>query len=179
MDGASITIPTKTINSASGRGGSDAGDEGQVVMSKTTSTSSNGSLPVWALLACIKTENPPQSALIPQGITFFISAANCPNGSYDVPGSEGRFLVGLPAGGTDGAAFGGQPYAPITPAVKNLPTHSHKFSGSVQISEKFDTVYSGKDFYVADYGTDLPFKGVSGDTSDFLPFVVVSHCVHP
>jgi len=68
-------------------------------------------LPYAQLLICRKAE-PPRAAVVPKGLVAFFDAEACPLGWRPVASAQGRMLVGLPAGGAPGAAFGGAPLAP-------------------------------------------------------------------
>ncbi len=81
-----------------------------------------------------------QSAAVPSGFVGFFNLASCPNGWTELTSARGRYLVGLPSGGTLASTAG--------TALTNLenravgahahtvtdPGHSHTYSSSVGTS---------------------------------------------
>jgi hypothetical protein len=47
-----------------------------------------------------------QDATAPAGAVMFFNLASCPNGWFELAGAQGRYLVGVPTGGTLGGSSG-------------------------------------------------------------------------
>ena len=89
-------------------------------------------------------ENPPPN--VPKYVVSFFTTQTCPTGWKMTQTTTGRYLVGLPAGGTPGASFGGIGGLPLDPS-ESAPTpvvaHDHTFSGQVKTGSKGVELASG------------------------------------
>jgi hypothetical protein len=133
-------------------------------------------VPYTQLLLCerdpnLSAANPP--AGVPTNVVTFFGSQNCPYGWKPSATGSGRFMVGLPDGGTQNEAFGSG--NPLT-APGDRPEHSHGLNGSVTISHKNVALAAG---------TDSPIFGKHGtynygghtDYSDFgLPYLTAANC---
>lgn len=77
------------------------------------------------------------NTLVPSGAVMFFDAATCPTGWTEMTNAKGRYLVGLPAGGTHGATVGtalanqeNRPAGAHGHAVSD-PGHTHTYPLSV------------------------------------------------
>ena len=97
-----------------------------------TTLPASSAIPYVQLLLCQKTafernQNPPVG--VPGNVLTLFVTTDCPYGWKQARITAGRYLVGLPAGATPQAPFGG---SPLTPAEAR--GHEHVFSGSVTTS---------------------------------------------
>lgn len=83
-------------------------------------------LPYVQYNVCMKLVAPAPANPVPEGVATFHTLPFCPAGWNNYTAAAGRYLVGLPAGGTAGATFGGKP---LTPG--ELRTHGHDVSGQI------------------------------------------------
>src|SRR5690606_26276331 len=88
-------------------------------------------IPYAFLMVCRKAEDPePAAAAPPTGMFSYFDLNSCPTGWGNTTAEgDGRFVIGLPEGGENGATFGGAPVAD-----GSLPTHSHQAPGSISTS---------------------------------------------
>jgi len=84
--------------------------------------------PFVSLLTCEKIEDT-GSGTFTEPIAVFYGSSGCAQGWEPVTASAGRFVVGLPSGGTQLAAFGGSPMV----AGEQVRSHLHAVSGSVDV----------------------------------------------
>ncbi|HEY0232144.1 MAG TPA: hypothetical protein VGC55_12900 [Dokdonella sp.] len=101
-------------------------------------TAANLGLPYVALLACLKTDAADTSPPPPSSLLAFATDAQCPVGWHQELSTQGRYLVGLPASGTPGVAFGGGPLAP-----QELRQHAHEVAGFFSTSHATVMLVSG------------------------------------
>lgn len=134
-----------------------------------TENGTDPSVPFITLLLCEKTDMA-SPGRIPAGLTIFVAAQNPPDGWGLVPGSQQRFLVGLPSGGEIGFAGG--------PAVGATASHAHVGTGSVTIPNYNTDLASGiQDFNLGTHG-DYTFA-VSASAQDLtLPALTLLHCAY-
>lgn len=120
---ARFTLPAVSYVGIVGPANNGVGAAGDVVLRGATGAASSG-LPYVQLLVCRKDASAtPGSITLPRGMTVFFAASRCPSGFSQPADTQGRVLVGLPAGGTQGATFGGAPIVPGDPT-----THAHDAS---------------------------------------------------
>lgn len=92
---------------------------GVAAFSTTAEPASTG-LPYVQLRACKKQEPAvPRPTPLPPGMQIFVDAPACPDGWKQVEITQGRFLVGLPAGAPADKSFGGAPIGDM------LSPHAH------------------------------------------------------
>lgn len=141
-------------------------DDGHAGFSGRT-TSTSWPVPFVTLLLCEKAAMP-ASGDIPLGLTVFVAAQSPPDGWGLVPGSQERFLIGLPSGGEAGFAGG--------PAVGATATHRHSGTASTTLPN-YDTDLARwiKNFSLGTDG-DYSFAVASSDGSITLPSVTLLHC---
>ena len=77
-----------------------------------------------------------QPAALPSGAVMFFTLSSCPSGWSALGAAQGRYLVGLPAGGT----LGGTEGTPLT-NLENRSTGSH-VHGVVNLVHTHDVTYS-------------------------------------
>jgi hypothetical protein len=110
---------TSFVGVAGGGNGSPA--EARTLTLSATANRVSAGLPYVQLLVCKKTTvSPPASRPLPAGLLQFFDAEACPSGWSRPDPLRGRHLVGLPAGASPGATFGG---APLSVGEERL--HSH------------------------------------------------------
>jgi len=170
---SSITVPEVKYVGIVGGGNSDTSKDGTFSITGDTDSVSAG-IPYIQLLLCRKTafqraQNPPVG--IPQTVAAFFETADCPTGWKLTPVTSGRFLVGLPSGGTPETAFGG----PVL-AVGENRTHGHGFSASFTIPST--GVGLGSGCCAEHYGAQGNFKFQGGTDSGAVgfPYAIVTQC---
>ena len=171
---SSITLKSRQYESFLGSCKSLTSD-GQHDFSGTTDKTVN-KVPYVQLLLCERAPNlsgvnPPSG--VPTDVVTFFGSQNCPYGWKPSATGSGRFLVGLPAGGTENEAFGsGEPLQ----APGERAEHSHGLKGSVSISEQKVALASGTDSPL--FGHDGTYDyGGSTDAHDFsLPYLTTANC---
>jgi hypothetical protein len=155
------------------------GTSGTKTFSGTTAAA-NPQVPYVQLLLCQKVNpkstDPAYAA--PTSVLTYVSAETCLDGWKPVPDpdSSGRFMVGLPEGGTPQATFGGSelgsPGAPIQ--------HEHGLTGQVTLNEKCVELACGcnpgciKGF--AQKGAKTISGAASGPPID-VPYLPVTACI--
>ena len=170
---SSISLESKQYSGVAGCCNKNLTSSGTHDFTGTTEEASSD-IPYVQLLLCEKTTytqttNPPTN--LPNTVVTFFNTKDCPSGWKKTQTTSGRFLVGLPDGGTPGTSFGGDS---LTEA--SLPDHSHDFSGTVSISKYKVTLATG--CCAGGYG-DHGTKSYSGTTesgSVGLPFLPVTQC---
>lgn len=132
-------------------------------------------VPYVSLLACRKSTFSLNNDTLSSAISVFYSADNCPDGWARAPGSGGRFVFGLPGGGVQGAAFGGNPIA--SGDFSGVP-HQHNIDGEViiynhntDLTRTWHNLSLGADGVYGYSATAQPFTIT-------LPYVSLSHCVY-
>jgi hypothetical protein len=128
-------------------------------------------VPFVTLLACEK-QAMGDSKTLPLGLTMFLSASTCPNSWGSTPAAPGRFFVGMAGGGTQGAAFGGEPIDPNAMTRK----HPHWINGSINITE-YDTDLSQtwENLHLGKKGiSKYTVLSTSGEVS--IPYLMLEAC---
>jgi hypothetical protein len=122
---ASFTLEATSFAGIAGEANHGVAAAGTATFSTVTEPASTG-LPYVQLRACKKLDPAvPRATPLPAGMQVFIDAPGCPEGWKQVAASQGRFLVGLPAGAPADTTFGGAPLAGA------LPKHAH--AGATQL----------------------------------------------
>jgi hypothetical protein len=170
---SSVSIPGVGFVLVDGCCNNSPGDDGTYSVSATTSSTDTG-VPYAFFLVCRKTVDPePAAPAPPTGMFSYFDGASCPAGWGDttaLSGDDGRFVVGLPSGGPNGATFGGPPLAD-----GSLPTHSHAASGSISTSSTGITGASSGSGGYAKNGTYGFSTTTSSSTEDF-PYIQLLRC---
>jgi hypothetical protein len=123
------------------------------------------------LTTCVN-QQPTFEASMPEGALLF-HELQCPPGWSLVELINGRFLVGLPDGGSPGASFGGDSLASLHPGS---PAHHHTVNGSVAldpasvllVSGCCGSGYAGTNTYMV--------SGPSADSPVDLPYTMLPLC---
>jgi hypothetical protein len=152
-------------------GGLGVGKAGDVDVALAAS-SDKAALPYVDLLVCKKVAAPlPAQKPLPTGLVAYFEY-QCPDGWNRPPTLQGRYLVGLPAGGAIGASFGGPPLA-----SGEERTHTHDVSGSLATAAQGVALLSGccAGGY-AQNGT-VAFAGTTPPASAALPYLQLVACV--
>jgi hypothetical protein len=134
----------------------------------------SSAIPYVQQLLCQKTAfqhntNPPTG--VPANVLTLFITQDCPYGWKQARMTAGRYLVGLPAGGTAQAAFGGPPLR-----AGEDRTHVHYFSGSVGTSSYGIEGASGccGDGY-GQNGT-YDYSANTDPAPGGLPYMIVTQC---
>ena len=152
-------------------GGLGVGKSGDVTVSVAGSTD-HAALPYVDLLACKKVASPtPASKPLPTGLMGYFEF-ECPAGWNRPSSLEGRYLVGLPAGGAIGASFGGPSLA-----SGEGRTHTHNLTGSLATTAKGVALVSGccADGYAKN--NPVTISGSTPPASAALPYLQLVACV--
>jgi len=120
-----VDLPSVSYVGIAGGGNNGVTRSGRIDATAVTDDAGD-TLPYAQLLVCRKTASaggrPP-----PPGVIAFFADATCPPSWIEAPSElQGRFVVALPAGGTSGQTFGGEPLAP-----GEIRTHTHPVTASV------------------------------------------------
>ncbi|MDR4460021.1 MAG: hypothetical protein MRJ67_05825 [Nitrospirales bacterium] len=133
-------------------------------------------IPYTQLLLCerepnFSTPNPPP---VPSDIVTFYASQNCPYPWKSSATGTGRFLVGLPDGGTPNEGFGSG--TPLTSPGTRIP-HTHGLKGSVTLSN-VQHVALAKGTNSPHFGTTGTYDyGGSTDPANFdLPYLTTANC---
>lgn len=130
-------------------------------------------VPFVTLLACQKQQMGDGEGL-PLGLTLFLSASACPDSWGTTPAAPGRFFVGMAGGGTQGAAFGGDPMQPN----ETTRAHAHWVNGSIDISEHdTDLTETWHNLHLGKKGT-WSYTAPSSNGSVELPYVMLEACTY-
>lgn len=167
---SSITLSSTYIYGVDGCCNNDQTSEGNYVFNGTTATSTSA-VPYVQLLICMKSDEPPGSGDIPSGVLMFTAGLACSTGWSQPAVTQGRFMVGLPAGGSPLATFGGDPLAPHEDR-----THVHLFSGSFTPGSK--SLAQAPWWRAWGYGHSgtQDYSGESGTASTGLPYMQILQC---
>lgn len=107
---------------------------------------------------------------LPQGtVVPFVSDA-CPDGFVPYAAANGRFVAGLPAGGTNATSHGG---APMTSGESF--SHQHTYNGQIELLDEFFALATNGDADYTDDGTH-DFTLPASSVSTTLPFVRLLYC---
>jgi hypothetical protein len=151
-------------------GGNGVGASGTVNVGVSGAAGAAG-LPYVELLACQKMADPlPAPKPLPRGLVGYFDGA-CPGGWSAASALVGRYLVGLPDGGTAGAAFGG----PSLHAGE-LRTHSHAVDGSFATTPKGIALASGCCGSGYARNGSYAFSGASAEASAAPPYLPLIAC---
>lgn len=171
---SSITLRTNRYGGFSGSGDHSTSKSGTLPVNGGTDFD-DANIPYLQLLVCAKVAfqplpNPPVG--LPPGIAAQFLLDACPGGWKPFAASNGRFLVGLPAGGTPGTPFGGPAYTSI--GANN--THAHPFSGSFNIPS---TSVALAPCCNGSYGSAgaYPFQGITSAALIPVPYAATSQCM--
>lgn len=133
-------------------------------------------VPYTQLLLCEREPNftTPNPPTVPSDIVTFFASQNCPYPWKSSATGSGRFLVGLPDGGTPNEAFGSG--KPLTAPGTRI-SHSHGLKGSVTLSD-VETVSLAKGSNSPHFGTTGTYDyGGSTDSANFdLPYLTTANC---
>jgi hypothetical protein len=144
--------------------------------SGTTDEASN-SVRYVQLLLCERDPNLSPSNLptgVPTNIVTFFGSQNCPTAWKPSATGSGRFLVGLPDGGTPNESFGSS--TPLK-APRDRIAHNHAFTGSVDISTA-QPVALAKGSSGTSYGRHdtYGYSGTKGSGDLDLPYLTSAIC---
>ncbi|WNM61344.1 hypothetical protein [Candidatus Nitrospira neomarina] len=167
---SSITLPSTYIYGADGCCDDSQTSEGNYTFGGTTAASTS-EVPYVQLLVCMKSNEPPGSGDIPTGVLMFTAGLDCPSGWTQPAATQGRFMVGLPAGGSPFATFGGDPLAP-----HENRTHAHSFSGSFTPGSKSLIQFMIWKAWGYGHSGTQNYSGVSGTASTGLPYMQILQC---
>lgn len=121
------SVNVSKIDMAGFDGSNDLGEGGAKTVTGSTDPASAG-LPFVQLLVCRKT-GPRGPKSLPSGVLVFFDLGACPAGFHQNEETQGRVIVGLPAGAGADLTFGAGPMFGSTPK-----THTHALSGSLETS---------------------------------------------
>lgn len=167
---SSITLSSTYIHGVDGCCDDSQTSEGKYTFGGTTAASTS-EVPYVQLLVCMKSHEPPGSGDIPSGVLTFIAGLDCPSGWSQPAATQGRFMVGLPAGGSPLATFGGDPLAPHEDR-----THAHSFSGSFTPGSKSLTQAPWWKAWGYGHWGAQNYSGESGTASTGLPYMQILQC---
>ncbi len=141
-----------------------------------TTSASFDNVPYVQLLMCerepnFSSANPPP---VPSDIVTFFSSQNCPYPWKSSSTGTGRFLVGLPDGGTPNEAFGSG--TPLTNPGDRIP-HSHGLKGSITLSN-VQHVALAKGSDSDKFGTTGTYEygGTTNPANFDLPYLTTANC---
>jgi hypothetical protein len=136
-----------------------------------TNSGSPPPLPSILLYACIKAEDP-SAGTIPSGLmAYFFRPTGCKRGWTQVTEATGRILIGLPFGGSAGAAFGGPPLR-----SKEDRAHAHRIRGSV--STNAQAMAAASPGLADGYGLHgtYPYSSTTTESTTLLAYVQLLLC---
>ncbi|GJL68769.1 MAG: hypothetical protein NPIRA06_14040 [Nitrospirales bacterium] len=167
---SSITLSSTYIHGVDGCCNNDQTSEGKYTFSGTTAVSTS-EVPYVQLLVCMKSDEPPGPGDIPGGVLMFTAGLDCPSGWSQPAATQGRFMVGLPEGGSGLATFGGDSLAPHEDR-----THAHSFSDSFTPGSK--SLAQAPWWKAWGYGhSGAPkYTGESGTAPTGLPYMQILQC---
>jgi hypothetical protein len=128
-------------------------------------------LPVVNLLPCLKDDDSGGGTL-PSGLmAYFYRPKSCPSHWTQVIAASGRIVVGLPAGGTAGATFGGPALSPDEDRK-----HTHHISGT--LTTVVQPVAAASGGAAGGYGANgtYSYSGISEASSSFQPYFQLLLC---
>jgi hypothetical protein len=133
-------------------------------------TAADDNLPKVELLPCEKGIDEPVVGTIPSGLMSYFFRDVCPKHWTQVVDASGRILIGLPAGGTASARFGGPPLS-----SGEDRKHSHRVSGTMTtLVQEVAAASGGAGGYGAN-GT-YPYNGITEESSTFEPYLALLLC---
>lgn len=135
-----------------------------------TSNGASSNVPYIQLLVCVKQDNQ-GAGTVPSGAVSFFGALFCPTGWSQTLTTVGRFLVGLPANGTPGASFGGNPLGPL-----ENRTHTHSFSGSISTDSGGVGLATGCCAHGYGQNNTYSYSGTSAAGAANVPYIQLLQC---
>ncbi|HWE30126.1 MAG TPA: hypothetical protein VHB97_19085 [Polyangia bacterium] len=171
-DGGVFTSALGSTSFAGIAGGGLGVGKADTVTIAVTGSSDRAALPYVDLLACKKVASPVAgSKPLPTGLLGYFEY-QCPAGWNRASSLEGRYLVGLPAGGAVGASFGGPSLA-----SGEGRTHTHNLTGSLPTQSQGVALVSGccADGYAKN--ATVTFSGTTPPASAALPYLQLVACV--
>jgi hypothetical protein len=168
---SSVTIPGVGFALVDGCCNNSPANKGTFNVAATTSSVETG-VPYAFLMVCKKAEEPePAAAAPPTGMFSYFDLNSCPTGwGNTTDEADGRFVVGLPEGGENGAVFGGAPVAD-----GSLPSHSHSASGSISTSSTGITGVSSGGGGYAKNGS-YSFNTTTSTVAEDFPYIQLLRC---
>ncbi|MCC2607760.1 hypothetical protein [Planctobacterium marinum] len=138
-----------------------------------TEASSPDAVPYINLMVCQKTAGRARTSRLPLDLFSFIAAEDCPNKWGRSPHSNGRFLVGLPAGDTalSGTSFGGEPLN-----SKEIRTHNHKIRMDITLPSNYIGGASGSGASGYAQSGTYTMDGEAVPTISTYPYVQMRNC---
>jgi len=124
----------------------------------------------------------PSGAGIPSGAVAFFNMASCPSGWTALTGARGRYLVGLPSGGTLAGASGtvltdleSRPVGQHNHTITD-PGHTHNYSGGgtlLRASSGINTaIPSAGSTGIANTGISVDNTGIAGTNAPYTQLLV-------
>lgn len=171
-DGGVFTSALSSTSFVGIAGGGLGVGKADTISIAVASSSERAALPYVDLLACKKVASPvAASKPLPSGLLGYFEY-QCPGGWNRASSLEGRYLVGLPAGGAVGASFGGPSLA-----SGEGRTHTHNLTGSLSPTAKGVALASGccADGYAKN--DTVTFSGTTPPASAALPYLQLVACV--
>jgi hypothetical protein len=167
---ASITLGGVSYAGVVGGGNGGVAPAGTYGFAAATSPASSG-LPYVQLLVCFKSAPPVAAAApVPTGTLLFFRS-QCPTGWTQAASTQGRFLVGVPAGAPPNVSFGGAPLA-----SDETRRHVHKAAGTVEVGHHGIALASGCCGGGYAEGGSFPYMLTSSDSGLDLPYLELLHC---
>mgnify|MGYP000963481731 CR=1 FL=1 len=139
---------------------------------QTTSEAASAGLPYVQLRVCKKSAAPKAFPTpLPRGTLLFFDTQACPAGWTQATATQGRFLVGLPARGVQGATFGGAALS-----AQEERVHTHPVQGSFSTKAQGITLASG--CCASGYAENgmYTFQATSDAGPAGLPYVQLLQC---
>ena len=168
---AEIELVPVSYAGIAGGGNAGVGEAGKVAFAATSEPASTG-LPYVQMLVCKKADEAvPAARPLPSGMLMFFDANGCPEGWKQATATQGRLLVGLPAGAPADVSFGGEPLS-----IGEPRKHAHSSEISVTTSPHGIALASGccGDGYAKD-GTYTSLVDTS-ESEAALPMLQLLQC---
>jgi hypothetical protein len=171
-EGGAVALALPAASFAGVAGGGNAVGAAGTVAIVVDAAAERVALPYVELFACRKLASAAASvSRPPSGLVAYFEGA-CPASWSRPPLLQGRYLVGLPAGGVPDAPFGGPPLQ-----RGEARTHAHAVDGTLQTAPKGVALISGccANGY-AQNGTHA-FTGNTAPATAALPYINLVACV--
>jgi hypothetical protein len=165
----SIDLPSVEYALISGGGNDNLARHGKATVTGDFNDVS-ANVPYVQLLVCWKTSTTTVGQM-PNKVAFFFGGRSCPSGTDRTLTTAGRLLVGLPAKGTAGTAFGGDPLKP-----QEDRTHTHDATGSITTSAYMLGAVSGCCAHGYGKNGKYKFDGTSVPSSTNFPYIQLMQC---
>jgi len=168
---ASFELPAFSYAGIAGEANHGVAGAGTVTLSGAVDPASSG-LPYVQLLSCKKLASAvPGASPLPAGLLMFFETTGCPDGWQQAASTQGRLMVGLPAGAPADLPFGGAPL----PAA-DAPTHTHVTDPVLVTSPHGIALASG--CCAGGYAVDGTYQSTqdSGPADPGLPLVTLLQC---